>query len=193
MSDDAPQTEPAGNRTRGERIPAVERASGLPWAEWVRLFESAGAKDLPHAEIARIARGAMPEGLSNPDWWAQAATIAFEQHAGLRVPGQSGDGTFRVGASRTVNLDRDAAVEAWVAQHGALAEHLGHTSGVPRASRTAQRTFHRFNLEGAGKVEIAASAKGDDRASVTVSHEQLPDGERIEEWRAYWKGLLQAL
>ena len=182
-----------GNRTRGDRIPAVERESGMPWAAWLDVFEAAGARELNHSEIARVAHAAMPAHVENPDWWAQAATIAFEQHAGLRVPGQSIDGTFRLGASRTVERDRDDAVAEWIRRYAAAATHLGHDAGAPRESRTAQRTFYRFNLDGAGRVEIAASDKGSGRSSIAVSQEGLPDGERIEEWRAYWKSLLGAL
>lgn len=48
-------------------------------------------------------------------------------------------------------------------------------------------------LEGAGKVEVAAALKdaSDPAKSIlTVQQEGLLDGDRIEEWRAYWKGLL---
>ncbi|WP_241156103.1 hypothetical protein [Leucobacter chromiireducens] len=183
----------SGNRTRGERVPAIERASRKPWGEWVTLFEAADAATLPHPEIARIARAELPADLANPDWWAQGIAIAYEQHAGLRVPGQSSTGTFRVSASRTLPLDRDAAIAAWREAHGDRAEHLGHAAGEPRPSRTEKRSFWRFDLAGAGRVEVSATPKDQDRAVLTVSLEGLPDGDRIEEWRAHWKALLAAL
>ncbi len=184
-----------GNKTRGENIPAIERASGRAWTDWVALFESKGAAALGHAEIARIARAAMPDELQNPDWWAQGTAIAYEQHAGLRVPGQSSSGSFRVSASRTLTVDRDAAVEMWVAGPGTATEHLGHAVADIRRSRTEKRTFYRFSLEGAGKVEIAAALNAKDPAKVilAVSQDGLPDGERIEEWRTHWKAQLALL
>ncbi|CAG7607241.1 hypothetical protein ACFPZL_09805 [Leucobacter soli] len=193
MSDGAPNGR--GNRTRGESIAAIERATGLAWNEWLTHFDSHGAAQLGHAEIARIARAAMREGLTNPDWWAQAVAIAYEQHTGLRVPGQSSSGTFRVSASRTLTLDRDAAVSAWVSAHGQVAEHLGHAVTGARDSRTEKRTFYRFDLEGAGRIEVSGTPNAKDSAKTTlgVSHEGLADGERIEEWRAHWKGLLAEL
>lgn len=183
----------SGNRTRGERVPAIERASRKPWDEWVTLFEAAGAARLPHPEIVRIARAELPADLENPDWWAQGVAIAYEHHAGVRVPGQSSTGTFRVSASRTVPLDRDAAIAAWTAAYGDRSEHLGHAAGEPRPSRTEKRSFWRFDLADAGRVEVSATPKGDDRATLTVSLEGLTDGDRIEEWRAHWKSLLAAL
>ncbi len=77
----------SGNQTRAESVPAIERASNRSWSDWLALFDAAGAASLPHPEIARIARAAMPGTLKNPDWWAQGTAIAFEQHVGIRVPG----------------------------------------------------------------------------------------------------------
>lgn len=186
---------PAGNLTKGERIPAIERATKRSWAEWVELLEKRGAATLGHAEIARITREFMPDDLKNPDWWAQGTAIAYEQHAGLRVPGQSSTGTFRVGASRTLPLDRDAAIDTWVAGPGRLAEHLGHEVSGARTSRTEKRSFYRFNLAGAGRVEVSATpnAKDPAKVSLAVSHEGLPDAGAIEAWRAHWKAQLAEL
>lgn len=184
---------PAGNQTRAESVSAIERASGRSWDAWVKLFEAQNAAKLPHAEIAKIAGAALPDSLANPDWWAQGTAIAYEQHAGLRVPGQSSDGFFRVSASRTMALDRDAAITAWVAVHGEASEHRGRAVQKPRSSRTAKRSFWRFDLEGAGRVEVSATPKADDKVTLGVNHEGMTSGEEIEEWRAYWKSLLAAL
>lgn len=183
------------NQTRAGNIPALERATGRSWAEWISYFEANAAASLPHSEIARLAQEAMPATLENPDWWAQGAAIAFEQHAGLRVPGQSSTGSFRVSVSRTLPFDRDTAVEAWAAGPGSATEHLGHTASSPRRTRTDKRTFWRTDLTGAGRVEFAASPhpKDADRSAVTIAHDGLPTAEEIERWRAHWKALLAAL
>lgn len=183
----------AGNQTRAGSIPGIERATGREWAEWVRFFEDQEAAKLNHAEIARLARLAVPADLKNPDWWAQGIAIAYEQHAGLRVPGQASDGTFRVGASRSLPLGRDAAMEAWDAMTDGIAEHRGHAQGEPRRSRTEKRTFWRVNLEGAGRVEVSATQKNEISTALAISHEGLQDGAEIEAWRTHWKALLAKL
>ena len=114
----------AGNQTKATSIPAIERASERSWADWLTLFEAEGAAKLPHSEIAKIALAALPESLQNPHWWAQGVAIAFEQHTGLRVPGQSSTGDFRVSASRTMSCNRDEAIERWIARF-ARSTHLG--------------------------------------------------------------------
>lgn len=182
-----------GNKTKASNIAALERASERSWPDWITLFETAGAAKLPHPEIARIASDAMPRTLQNPDWWAQGAAIAFEQHAGLRVPGQSSTGDFRVSASRTMPVDRDEAIERWVTNPGERANHLGHTVSQVRQSRTVKRSFWRAALNGAGKLEVAAEAKGDGRSIVTIQHTGLGDAEHIEAWRAHWKKCLGEL
>ncbi len=183
----------AGNQTRSTSIPGIERATGRLWSEWVDYFEAAGARSLAHPEIARLARAAVSDDLKSVDWWAQGIAIAYEQHAGLRVPGQSSTGTFRVGASRTLPLDRDEAVDAWESGPGAAAQHLGHAVENARRARTEKRTFWRARLAGAGKIEVSAVQKDAERIILAVSQDDLPDGERIEEWRGYWKALLGEL
>lgn len=185
--------ETGGNRTRAESTQSIERATGRSWSEIVADFDAAGAREMRHPEIAKLARRGMPDSLKNPDWWAQAVAIAYEQHVGLRVPGQSSAGTFRVSASRTVELDRDAAIDAFVRAHGERSEHLGHAAGSPRPSRTEKRTFWRFSLEGAGKVEVSATPKDDGRSSLAISHDGLTTPDDIENWRAHWKALLAEL
>ncbi|GAA2842528.1 hypothetical protein FB468_2501 [Leucobacter komagatae] len=191
------ETNSTGNNTRGERVPAIERATGRAWADWVAVFDAHGARSLGHAEIAKLALATMPHGVESEEWWAQGVAIAFEQHAGLRVPGQSSTGTFRVSASRTLPLDRDAALAAWVDRFGEVTEHLGHAVSGSRSSRTEKRSFWRFSLDGAGKVEVAAAlkdaAKDQAKTILAISQEGLDSGDRIEEWRAYWKAQLAQL
>lgn len=182
-----------GNETRGTSIAGIERATGREWASWVATFEANNARELPHPAIAKLALAELPEDMQSRHWWSQGIAIAYEQQVGLRVPGQSSTGTFGVSATRTVPLDRDAAVAAWVAAYGDRAEHLGHAAGAPRPSRTEKRTFWRVPLDGAGRLEVAAVAKDDGRATLTVSQGGLTDQDRIEEWRAHWKALLAAL
>lgn len=183
---------PTENRTKASNVGALERASSRSWHDWLALFDAAGAASLSHSDIAKIARDAMPSSLKNPEWWAQDAAIAFEQHMGLRVPGQSSAGDFRVSVSRTLGFGRDDAIERWIASFAAVT-HLGHALDNARTSRTDKRSFWRASLEGAGKVEVAALAKEPGRSLVTVNHTALTSDTDIEPWRAHWKTCLSSL
>lgn len=178
------------NSTRGINVPAIERATGRDWSEWVRLLEASGETN--HTAIAAIALAHMLEGVDNPEWWAQSVSIGYEQQAGLRVPGQASTGGYRVSASRTLVGDRDAVIEAWAV----LAQQLDFREcevSAPRQSRTEKRTFWRVDLVGAGRVEVAASEKSPGKTLVALSHNDLAAESDIEPWRAYWKAALAGL
>ena len=85
---------------------AIQKATGRPGAEWFTLIREAGKADAPHKEIAdylQEARGVSP-------WWAQEITVEFEKHAGRRVLGQTQDGLFQLGVSKTIDAP---APEVW--------------------------------------------------------------------------------
>ncbi len=183
----------SSNQTRATSTQAIERATGRSWGEWIEHFESHNAKKLGHPEIAKLALEAMPANLENPEWWAQGTAIAFEQHAGLRVPGQSSTGDFRVSVSRTLPVDREGALAAWGVRFGSAESHQGHTVENARESRTEKRSFIRFSLAGAGKVEVAATPKDASKTSLAINHTGLESAGVVEDWRAYWKALLTEL
>lgn len=176
--------------TRAGNTPAIERATGRVWDDWVAVLSRAGAETAAHSEIAKAALEAMPDGVTNPEWWAQGVAIAYEQHIGVRIPGQSSTGTFHVSASKTLPLDRDGAIDAWAALVGGMENQRGHALEEVRRARTDKRSFWRATVSGAGRIEVAATPKGEDRCSLAVSHEDLANVEHIEPWRTHWKQLL---
>lgn len=186
-------SEQGTSTTRAGSTPAIERATGRAWDDWVALLSRTGAENAAHPEIARAALEAMPDGVVNPEWWAQGVAIAYEQHFGLRVPGQSSTGTFRVSASATLPLDRDAAIDAWAAHIGDMQDQRGHALERVRRARTDKRSFWRATVSGAGRIEVAATPKGEERCSLAVNHEDLADAEHIEPWRAHWKQMLSVV
>lgn len=100
--------------TKGSNIPAIERATGRSWADWVALIDAAGGRELPHPDIARVTHGVLDGVIDSSGWWAQGVAIAYEQHIGRRLPGQSPDGTFQASASRTLPDDPLAARARWI-------------------------------------------------------------------------------
>src|SRR5438445_11667536 len=58
---------------------AIKKATGRPWAEWVKLLDAAGASSKPHRDIARHV-----SSLGVPDWWSQTLTVGYERIRGLR-------------------------------------------------------------------------------------------------------------
>lgn len=90
----------------------------------------------------------MPDGVQNPDWWAQGVAIAFEHQTGLRVPGESSTGTFQVSVSRTLIGDRDEVLAKWISLASGQ-PHQSHELSDERTSRTDKRSFWRAAVQGA--------------------------------------------
>ena len=82
-------------------ISAITKATNRPWDDWVAALDAAGAREMNHGDIAKQALKLMPEPVEQKGWWAQGVAIAYEQHTGLRIPGQSSTGSFQTSTSKT--------------------------------------------------------------------------------------------
>ena len=64
---------------------AVMKATGRPWDEWLKVLDRAGAKKMPHKEIAlMLSRKFLVAG-----WWCQMVSVGYEQARGLRKTPES--------------------------------------------------------------------------------------------------------
>ena len=173
---------------------AVAAATGRSWEDWVELLDREGARELKHTAIARLTLQHMPESMEQREWWAQHAAVAYEQHTGLRVPGQSCDGDFQLSTSKTVAGDKDAALQAWVALVGNREEFGGvEIEAEPSTSSTEEWRYWRVPLADGTRVALNFSDKAGGKCSVGVVHSKLDSAEAIEYWRPVWKELLGQL
>src|SRR5699024_7008474 len=173
---------------------AISTATGREWLEWVELLDRAGARSLGHTAIAALALELVPEAAGQKEWWAQGTAVAFEQHAGLRVPGQTCDGDFQLSMTRTVAGDKDAVLQAWVGVVGSR-EDFG---GVPvdseaSTSATERWRYWRVPLADGTRVAVSIGDKEAGKCSVGLVHSKLDTAEAIEHWRPVWKDLLAQL
>lgn len=70
----------AALRLAGVRTEAVLKATGRAWDEWLRVLDRAGARRMPHQEIAAL----LARKFAVPGWWCQMVTVGYEQARGLR-------------------------------------------------------------------------------------------------------------
>ena len=73
----------------------------------MQLLEEAGAGQINHSQIAVLALELKPADVEQKEWWAQGTAVAFEQHAGLRVPGQACRQSTRWAAAFQARFCRD--------------------------------------------------------------------------------------
>lgn len=179
---------------RSSNTVSIADATGRPWAEWIELLEAAGARGMNHTEIARKTLEHMPEDVERREWWAQGTAIAYEQHAGLRVPGQSCDGDFQLSASRTVTGDKDLALAAWMDVVGGREEFGGIPIDAPATTSSSEKwRYWRVPLADGTRVAVNISDKPGGKASVGLAHTKLDSAEAIEFWRPLWKQILAQL
>src|SRR5690625_836855 len=172
-------------------ISAIEAATNRPWQQWVQLLEEAGAGQMNHSQIAVLALELMPADVKQKEWWAQGTAVAFEQHAGLRVPGQTSTGDFQLSTSRTVPVNKDQALQAWLKVVNPCSEF----GGVPieseaATSETDKWRYWRVRLADETRVTVTIGDKPGGKATVGLQHSKLASTEAIDQWRPIWKDLL---
>jgi Domain of unknown function (DUF4287) len=166
---------------------AVERATGRGYEAWFDLLDTWGAAERKHGEIAAW----LIDEHGVDGWWAQTVTVEFERARGLREPGGGRDGFFSASASKTVAVPVERLFAAFV-DPGLRARWL---PGAELRERTTQPCRSaRFDWEdGATRLVVGFTAKGEAKSQVALEHERLPDAEASEKARAYWREHLVAL
>ena len=175
--------------TKGSNIEAIEKATGRSWEKWLEFFESIGAKDLSHTEIAKKVNET-----GTPGWWSQSVTVAYEQHIGRRKPGQRPDGKFDVSASRTIEGTMDETLDKWLELVEDIKEFNGvRLEGEPGISKTEKWRNWRCALSDGSRVVVGIYQKAPNKAGLGLAHEKLASAQLAEQQRSYWKSFLQKL
>ncbi|WP_157432245.1 DUF4287 domain-containing protein [Agromyces italicus] len=102
------ESDPVGSNTDGVGDDAVESATGHPREVWFARLDEAEATGWTHKAVAAWL---VAEHGVDP-WWAQNVTVAYEQARGIRRPGQRQDGSYEASVTRTVDLEKTAALRA---------------------------------------------------------------------------------
>lgn len=172
----------------------IASATGRSWDEWVDMLDAAGAREMAHSAIAVLALEQMPESVERREWWAQGTAIAYGQHTGLRVPGQSCTGDFQLSTSRTISADKDAALQAWLDLVADREDFGGVAIAAPgTTSSTEKWRYWRVPLADGTRVSVNISDRPGGKSSVGLTHTKLDSAEAIDYWRPVWKDLLAHL
>lgn len=164
---------------------AVAKATGRTWAEWLALLDKAGARKMPHREIAQR----LQVRHKVPQWWSQMVAVGYEQARGLRVPHQKADG-FEISVSKTMGAPVDRAFAAW--KDAALREKW-----LPRTPLTVRKaTPHksiRILWPDGTTLSVNFWPKGPLKCQVVPQHDGLGTPEAAEKMKAYWAEKLESL
>ncbi len=128
--------------TKSANIEGIETATHIPWAEWLDFFDSIGAKELEHKELAKKAYDKMKDTQASRSWWAQSVAVAYEQHIGRRQPGQRSDGTIEVAISKTLTGTMDEALQTWLDSVKEKTEFSGVPIAAPPTMSQTEKRRH---------------------------------------------------
>lgn len=176
-------------RLAGVGSDAVMRATGRAWEEWLRVLDRAGAKAMPHKDIALL----LSRKFLVPDWWSQMVTVGYEQARGLRAVNEKANG-FAANASRTVSIALGRLYDAWDDPKIRARWLLDAPVEVRRA--TDGKSMRMTWTVGDSSVDVNFYRKGADTCQVQVEHGKLKSAAAVKRQRQFWGealGRLKAL
>jgi hypothetical protein len=164
----------------------IRRRTGRGWEEWFDLLDGWGAAERPHSEIARWLR----EEQGVDGWDAQSVTVSYERARGLRAVGER-PGGFSVTAQKTVAVPVDRLYDA-VVDASQRARWL--PDGELRERTATKPKSARFDWgDGETRVIVGFTAQHDEKSTVALEHERLPDAGEAERMKAFWRARVATL
>jgi uncharacterized protein YndB with AHSA1/START domain len=143
----------------------LKKATGRSKSEWYGIIRSGGKAEASHKEIADFLHEA--HGVSR--WWAQEITVEYEKHIGRRVLGQTQDGSFQIGVSRTISASAD---RVWNLLESA--EGIGLITSDPGGDRPSVPAE-----PGQEFFEALASLEGQSAAGISIETTTFEPGSHV--------------
>jgi hypothetical protein len=175
-----------GLRYAGVGSEAVLRATGRAWDEWLKVLDRAGARAMPHKDIAVM----LSRKFAVPDWWSQMVTVGYEQARGLRARHQNARG-FAANASRTVGTTVGELYDAWNDPKIRARWLLDAPVEVKRS--TDGKSMRMTWTVGDSSVEVGFLPKGAGKSAVQVQHGKLKSAAAVVKQKAFWVDALDRL
>jgi uncharacterized protein YndB with AHSA1/START domain len=168
----------------------VRAATGKSLKQWNEILDADGCRGKTHKEIADMLHG---NGMDY--WWAQTVTVEYERHIGRRVLGETADGTFQLGARKTIAVSPEvlwneirSALEFQPASHGASGEVTTLEEGSHLRMRWSEPGWESHSIL---QLRVESTAPG--RSVLSVHHEKLPDAASRETLLERWKSVLAGM
>jgi hypothetical protein len=183
-SDGAAETTPPTELLMSDE--AMVRGSGRSHAEWFTLLDAWGATERAHTEIAAWLR--TEHGVDG--WWTQSITVDYERARGMRGRHQQRDG-YSIDVRKTVAVEPARALAAFT--NGSLRRRWLPDAEMRQRPTRAALTARFDWSDPTSRVVVTIVPKGPGKATVTISHERLPDAESAERFKGAWRHWLADL
>src|SRR5258708_453501 len=131
---------------------AVKKSTGKTWSQWFSVLDKAGAKKMPHIEIARRIYDKYlgekksklaPDVAKRGGWWSQMVTVEYERSRGMRAINQTSTG-FNVSVHGTYEMPVAKLFTAWrrLAKQNGLVESTVRANNTIRYKRIEDGPLH---------------------------------------------------
>ncbi|MBV9349273.1 MAG: hypothetical protein JO026_00825 [Patescibacteria group bacterium] len=176
---------------------AVKKATGKNWKEWSSILDKAGAKKMPHKDIARFLydryfakkrQKRVANIATSNGWWAQMITVEYERARGMRSVNQNASG-FLVSVHRTVKEPLPALMKKWNRLAASKTVALKKLERLP--SRT-KRDMMRYKAKTGGLV-VSFDKRSPYKSRIVVEAIRLSNAGEVERERKFWKEALKKL
>jgi hypothetical protein len=165
---------------------AVEKATGCPWALWVKSLDYAKAADMSHRDIAKYVH----EKFDVSAWWAQMITVGYERIRGLRDKGQTRGGNYMVNKSKTIDVPIEVLYRAFAIKRS-RSRWLTDIDLAVKTS-TANKSI-RFSCGDGTNVDAYFLKKTAGKSAVQLQHGKLASKVAADKVRAQWTERLARL
>ena len=166
---------------------AVKAKTGKAWGEWFVILDSAGAREMSHAEMARYLRD--KQGVS-AWWWCMMVANTYEQHSGLREKHQMPEG-YQISVSKTIGVPLAVLYQSWSDESIRRRWLLYKAFTIRKA--TNGKSIRITWGDGNTNVEVLFNPKGDSKCQLVVQHNKLADADQAEAMKLYWREALSRL
>lgn len=164
---------------------AVHAKTGRNWDDWFAELDAAGAKDWTHKEI--VSYLGKHDDLSG--WWRQGITVGYERARGKRAVHETTNG-FAANKSKTIAAPVDAVFAFWVDNR----KRKRWLDMDPDYSTNRENKTLRFAWpDTSERVNVGFLVKAENRTTVTIEHNKLPNQKAVSEQKDYWSERLDAL
>lgn len=164
---------------------AVKAKTGRVWAEWFAILDKAGAKKMPHKEIAAYLRDRQNVG----PWWGQMVAVEYEHERGIREKFQKCDGEFSASGSRTMAVPLKKAFAAWTDEK--LRKRWLPDGKLEITTATPGKYVR--GKWGTSRLSVGFVGKGAAKTQVAIDHGKLSSSRECARMKAYWFEALDRL
>lgn len=161
----------------------LQEATGKSWAQWLDLFKSIDAKDLPHKDIVKK----LAELTDVDGWWLQTVTVKYEQEIGRRVKGQERDGTFTLGVGKVVNGNLDDVYAHWLEVAEAAKSFNGQKIEDVRPSDSEKWRYWRANFADGTRAVVGVHQQKPGKVGFAIDQQKCSSLAQAKDWKAFWR------